>query len=419
MSDCSKLLSQRLVDNLDQERTLLEGVIYYVSILLKHRWIIIAITAIAAVAVIAFCAGSIYLPPAISPLPDKYTANAVLLVQRGAKDDLSMSIRTALGIASTPADTDPSADSDNSALILLALQSRSFLDKIIDEFDIVHRYGITDHVRTNSRKLLLTRLRFEYSSKTGTITISFTDLYPVFARDLTNRVVALLVEWYAQNIGSSKIRQAQLLAEKVNDVKADIDKLESRQKELQTQYGMLTAQDLGTSQASALAALRSQLILKEIDIKNYSAIATTEDPKMLQMKEERQNILNLIDRVQQGAPGTADNPTSLKSIPDVQTEFNNITADLDVQRKIYNTISHQYDVLKLTSDSQPPFQVMELAEVPDAKSGPQRTRIIAEVIALAFIASVAFVFLLNGVSQVRRDQERKGLLKRAIDKRQA
>ena len=29
-------------------------------------------------------------------------------------------------------------------------------------------------------------------------------------------------------------------------------------------------------------------------------------------------------------------------------EFNNLTVELDVQRKIYNTLSHQYEVLKLT-----------------------------------------------------------------------
>jgi uncharacterized protein involved in exopolysaccharide biosynthesis len=97
-----------------------------------------------------------------------------------------------------------------------------------------------------------------------------------------------------------------------------------------------------------------------------------------------------------------DSSSSQKGSPDVQAEFNSLSAELDVQRKIYNTLSHQYEVVKLTSDSQPPFQVMELAEVPDVKSGPQRTTIIAEVIALAFIASIALSFLLNGVSQIRK-----------------
>ena len=103
--------------------------------------------------------------------------------------------------------------------------------------------------------------------------------------------------------------------------------------------------------------------------------------------------------MQQGMPEIQDSKASPESLPDVQTEFNNLSVELDVQRKIYNTLSHQFEVLKLTSDSEPPFQVMELAEVPDAKSGPQRIRIIAEGIIIALVASAALSFLLNGVSQ--------------------
>ena len=156
-----------------------------------------------------------------------------------------------------------------------------------------------------------------------------------------------------------------------------------------------------------MATLRSQLILKEIDIKNYANVSAPEDPKLQQLRDERQSILNLIAGLQRGTSGAQSSSAAQRSLPDVQTEFNNLTVELDVQRKIYNTLSHQYEVLKLTSDPEPPFHVMELAEVPDAKSSPQRTTIIAEVVAIAFIASVALAFLLNGISQIRRDQQKK------------
>lgn len=382
---------------MNQERTLLEGLVYYLSILWKYRWLIIAITVAAGIGVIAYCAASILLPPEKSPLPNQYTASAIILVQKGAENDLSSSIRSALGIMSSPAD--PSTGFDNSAFLLMVLQSRTVLDKMVEEFGIVKKYGITDHIKSQSRKILLANLHFENNRAAAAITISYKDVDPVFARNLTNRMVSLLSEWYSQNMGSSKLRQKQLLGDKIGEVKADVDRLEGRQNELQKKYGVLTAQDLGASQASALAALRSQLILKEIDIKNYASIATAEDPKLKQLQGERQNIFDLINRMQQGMPEIQGSKAGPESLPDVQTEFNNLTVELDVQRKIYNTLSHQFEVLKLTSDSEPPFQVMELAEVPDAKSGPQRIRIIAEVIIIALVASAAMSFLLNGLSQ--------------------
>jgi uncharacterized protein involved in exopolysaccharide biosynthesis len=382
-----------------QERTLLEGLAYYLSILLKYRWLIISITATATIGAIAFCFASIRLPPEKSPLPNQYTASATILVQRGTENDLSSSIRSALGIANNP--TDRSSEFDNGALLLMVLQSRTVLDKIAEEFEIPKKYHIPDRSKSQSRRKLLANLRFENNRAAAAITISYKDIDPVFAKNLTNGLVSLLSEWYSQNMGSSKLKQKQLLEAKINEVKADVDSLESRQNELQKKYGALTAQDLGASQASALAALRSQLILKEIDIRNYASIATADDPKLLQLQGERQYIADLINRTQKGMPEILGNKDGAENLPDVQTEFNNLSIELDVQRKIYNTLSHQYEVLKLTSDSEPPFQIMELAEVPDAKSGPQRIVLIEEVALIALLTSVVLSFLLNGISQIR------------------
>ena len=383
---------------MDTERTLMEGLIHYVSILLKYRWVVIGITAAAALGVMAFCAASVLLPPSRSPLPNKYTASAVILVHRGAESELSQSIRTAMGITGAPAYS--GTQFDNGAFLVMILQSRIMLDKVVDEFGIIKKYRITSQEKSASRRMLLGELRFDNNVTTGALTVSCTDTDPVFARDVANRLVALLSEWYAQNLGSTAQQQTQLLEEKTNEVQGDIDKLQEQLSELQKKYGVLTAQDLDTTQASALAALRSQLILKDIDIKNYSDAGNPQDARMQQLKQERQNIVDLINRMQQGMPAGSETDTSRNSFADVQTEFNNLTVELDIQRKIYNTLSHQAEVLKLTSDSGPPFQVMELAEVPDAKSGPQRMRLIEEVIGVAFVVSVFLAFVLDAVSQV-------------------
>jgi tyrosine-protein kinase Etk/Wzc len=241
------------------ELGLLEGLLRYLSIVLKYRWLVVIMTGTTAVGIVAFCVASLLLPPEVSPLPNKYTARATVLVQKGMGDNLSASILSALGIESQSTDT--AVGFDTGALVLLVLNSRTFLDKVVEEFGIIHKYHIVDQPKSRSRDLLLAKSEFSYSRTTASVGISFEDIDPVFARDVTNRMVALLNEWFAQNMGSSNQRQAQLLDEKVKEVKLDMDKLEGRLKELQKRYGVLGAQDLGTSQASALAALRAQLIL--------------------------------------------------------------------------------------------------------------------------------------------------------------
>ena len=400
---------ERKTKNPTPELGLLEGLLHYLSIVMKYRWLVIIMTGTAAVGIVAFCVASLLLPPEVSPLPNKYTASATVLVQKGMGDNLSASILSALGIESRPIDT--AVGFDTGALVLLVLKSRTFLDKVIEEFGIIRRYGITSQVKSRSRETLLQKSDFVYNRNTAAVSIAFEDVDPVFARDVTNRMVALLNDWFAQNIGSSNLKQKQLLEEKVKEVKADIDKLEGRLKELQKKYGVLGAQDLGTSQASALAALRSQLILKEIDIKNYSTVSAIEDPKLQQLREERQNILDLISQTQQGITDIQGGTTGQKSLPDLQIEFNNLTVELDVQRNIYNTLSHQYEVLKLTSEPESAFQVMELAEVPDSKSGPSRTKLIAVVTLIAFLASVVLAFLLHSLAKIRKGSDARTAMK--------
>ncbi len=379
------------------ERTLIESLLHYYSILSKYRRLIVLITAAVSALTIVFSVVSLILPPERSPLPNIYSAQASMLIRQGSENTLSISILSALGI--DPGASESPSIFDNGELVLQVLRSRTFLDKVIEEFDLIQRYNITEQVKSASRKLIMAKSSFEYNRTTRTVTISYEDIDPVFARDVTNRMVTLLNDWFAQNMGNSKLRERQLLEEKVNEVKIEVTNLESHLKDLQEKYGVLTAQDLGTSSATALASLRSQLIMKEIEIKNYSTISAIEDPKLQQLKEERQNILDLISEQMKGSGTEMDNsggpPLAQKSLPELQLEFNHLAMELDVQRRIYNTLSHQYEVLKLTSEPASAFQVLELAEIPDSKSGPKRVRIIAIVTIFAFLSSVGFAFFLN------------------------
>lgn len=384
----------------DTEPTLLEMALHFLAILLKYRWLVIIVTLVGALGSVAFSIVSIVLPPEKSPLPNRYTANATLFVQKGMGENLSTSILAALGMQTVSTDT--SGGFETGSLLVSVLKSRTLLDKVIEEFDLAKRYGFSDQLKSRVREALLEKSNFAYTRSTATVSISFEDIDPVLARDVTNRMVSLLNEWYLQNIGSTSLRQKQLLEEKLKEVKSEVDSLESKQKELQRKYGVLGAQDLGTSQATALAQLRSQLILKEIEIKNYSAIAAIEDPKLTQLREERQNILDLISQTQQSPTNLPSGGSGQKSLPDIQLEFNNLTVEMDIQRQIYNTLSQQYEVLKLTAEPDSAFQVMELAEIPDYKSGPSRSRIVVIAAAAAFFGSSALAFLLHSLARLKR-----------------
>ena len=403
---------------MEKDATLLESVLRYLGILLRYKLFIIIATCAAGILAMGFAILSLKLPPEKSPLPNTYMAEATLIIRQNAGSDIGSSIMSAMGL--DPGTSNAASGYDNGELVLQILKSRWLLDTLIEQQNIVARYHIQENVKGRSRNLVLGKSRLTYTRNNGCVSIAYEDIDPVFSRDMVNGMISLVDQWFRQNHGMAKNQQMQMLEEKVAEVKTEIQTLENRLINLQKKYGVLTAQELGTTQAASLADLRSQLILRDIEIKNYSSFSKIDDPRLEQLREERQNIQDLITQIQKGlpefqqAPGGSSNTTdsTLKSLPDVAQEFTQLTLELDIQRRIYNTISPQYEAAKLSTDTEPIFQVLDMAEIPDMKSGPQRSRIVLYAILGGFFGSIILSFGLNMISKVKSDPEKRNLLRK-------
>lgn len=386
------------------ERSLLDGLLYYLAVSIKYRRFIATVTAAVAACAAAFCALSLLLPPERSPLPNVYAAQANILIQPNGQADLAQSILGGLGYEQGAGF---SSGFDNGDLVLEVLNSRKIIDRVIEEFDMVARYRLTGNVKGKSRKIFLGKSAFDYSRNTGSLKISYEDIDPVFSQRVVNRLVALLDEWFNLNRGLAKEKQKTLLEEKLTEVKGDIASIQDRLKALQRKYGVLNVQDLGSSQSASLASLRTQLILKEIEIKNYSSFSKVNDPQLAQLTDERQTLLDLIDQTQSGMAEASHAASGKISLPDVAQEFSQLTLELEVQQRIFNTLSPQYEAAKLTPEASPVFQVLELAEVPDTKARPKRVSIVATAALLGLALSVAASLAHNAILRIRSDPSKR------------
>jgi tyrosine-protein kinase Etk/Wzc len=395
--------------NRSSERSLLDGFLHYLGILLRWKWVVIGIPAVAIIVTAAFCAVSILMPPDKSPLPNVYTAEAtILILPQGNQSDISSTILSALGISSQ---SGQASEFDNGLLVMELLRSRSLLDRLNSEFNMTAHYKIRKNPNVNARQAILAHSNFIYSRENGFFRITYTDIDPVLCRNVVNRMVSLLDEWVSQNRGLAKQKQRDILEDKIGEVKNDILTLQSRLKNLQKKYGVLTAQDLGATQAALLANLRSQLILKEIEIKNYSSFSKINDSRLEQLNEERKNLLELINQNQAGLEVNPTESGTGKTIPDVAQEFSQLNAELEIQQRIYNTLSSQYEASKLTPESEPIFQIFEMAEIPDVKSGPQRTKFLLFAGAGGFAFGIVLVLALNVIIGFFNDPAKMRLLK--------
>lgn len=384
------------------ERTLLDGLLHYLGILFRYRWIIIITTLAATAGAVAFAIISIRLPPEESPLPNVYSAEALVLIGENAQSDLATSLLQGLGIDSGAA---PAPGQSNGDLVLEILNSRVILDRVINDFDMARHYHVAESSHGATRDLVRQKSHFIYDRHTGILRISYEDIDPQFSCQVVNKMVSLLDEWFNTHRRLAAGRQLKELEQQLTEVSKRMALLRNRQKALQEKYGVLNVEDLGRSQSTLLANLRAQLLLKELDIKNYSAISRIDDPRLAQLKEERQNLIDLINHNEGMPSATLPGGSGQNSLPDVAQEFSQISLQLGVQERIYDTLAPQYEAARLSPSSI--FQVIELAEVPDTKSGPQRSRIVMIVALVALAASVLFSLSLNVIRGVRDDPSKQ------------
>jgi uncharacterized protein involved in exopolysaccharide biosynthesis len=165
------------------------------AVLWRRKVMILAVTLGAAVAVVVFAVVSILLPPEISPLPNKYTPTAIMLINNASSSGGSMASMLAssgLGGLASLAGVSVSAGATFSELAIYLTGSNTLLDAVVDEFGLIERYKIKEFPRASSRKVLKKNLIAEYDEKSGVFSISFTDIDPAFAQRVVNYCVNYL-----------------------------------------------------------------------------------------------------------------------------------------------------------------------------------------------------------------------------------
>jgi uncharacterized protein involved in exopolysaccharide biosynthesis len=99
-------------------------------------------------------------------------------------------------------------------------------------------------------------------------------------------------------------------------------------------------------------------------------------------------------------------------IPSITMELNRLEMELGAQRQVYTQLRIQYELLKVNMASEKPvFQVLELAEVPDKKSGPSRGMICIIVTFAAGFFAVFLAFVMNAIANIKKDPEAMAKLK--------
>ncbi len=311
------------------------------AVLLHYKVLIITVTLIAMIGVVIFSVISLKLPPEKSFLPNKYTAQAQMLINdesSSAGGLSSMLSSSGLGsLASLAGINVGGGTSSNSALAGYLVGSNTILDDVIEKFNLIERFKIEKSPKTSSREALKQVLTSNFDDETGVFSVSFTDIDPVFAKDVVNYVVTQLEERFL-DMGIDKNR--------------------------------LTKENL------------------EANIENtYQEI--------LKLQKEIQELEYSVSNVY--------NPSQTKSIVmDATLKKMELSVQQEIYAQL--KAQYEMLKVTMSSE-QPTFQILEYAEVPDRKSAPSRGMLCIIVTFAAFFISVFIAFLMNALKNIKNDPQ--------------
>ena len=320
-----------------------------VAVLWQRKRMIIGITLAAAIGIVIFSIISIVLPAEISPLPNVYTPEALILIDEqssGGGGGLSSMLGGNTGGLADLMGINMRSGSTLSALALFLVETNSFLDAVVDEFDLIERYEIRRDrsPRAESRKELKKNLEADFDEDSGVLTLGFSDIDPVFARDVVNFSV-------------------ELLSDRFDELGLDKNKVE-----------------------------RENI--------NINLTSTFDD--ILRLEEE-------LRRLEQSA--------AFGRIPAITMDLNRISMELEAKKEVYTQLIIQSELLRVDMASERTiFQILEIAEVPDQKSGPSRGLISIIVTFAAGFFSVFLALARNAVDNIKKDTQSMAKLRGVYEK---
>lgn len=104
---------------------------------------------------------------------------------------------------------------------------------------------------------------------------------------------------------------------------------------------------------------------------------------------------------------------SMVNIPSISLETSRIELELEAKRNVYSQLKLQYELLMISMSSEKPvFQILELAEIPDQKSGPSRGLLCIIVVFGAGFFAVFLAFSLDAIASIKHDPDAMARLKR-------
>ncbi len=308
------------------------------------------------------------------------------------------------------------------AIFVEMLESRIVRTAVIEQLDLITRYGIDEE----SRDLALELARRQLDSQvtvgkrpSGLVTIRVMTTTPWFpflfkesqaeARHLAAEIANTLVDRLNavnQERSTSRARNSRIYLEsQLERTRVDLEVAADSLVAFQRRHATLSVDEQARVTIETLGVLKGRIIAKEIE---EDVLERTMTPGTFELQSVRIELEALSRRYDELLRGPSDAPATgstfqdlydipVAGLPDIAMELLRRTRELHVQQTVYELLTQQYYQTKLEEARDvPTVQVLDTAIPPPTKTRPQRKLIVALALVGGLLAGSAWVAFRGG-----------------------
>jgi tyrosine-protein kinase Etk/Wzc len=273
------------------------------------------------------------------------------------------------------------------------LTSRTVEDAVIQRFHLMSEY----HAKriSDARKELERRTTVVAGNKDGLIRISLEDHDPNRAAELANGYVDEFRKLSASLAITEAARRRLFFEQQLQDAKDKLSQAEEAMTRTEQSTGVLQIDSQARSLIESAAALRAQVVAKQVQIEGMRAFATDDNPSLILAKQQLAALQSQLDHLA-GSKRDLGSDINLSKgrVTQAGMEYLRRYRDLKYEETVFQLLAKELEIAKLDEAREGSIvQVVDAAVPPDRKSSPHRLLIVLIAAVAAFIVATFWVWL--------------------------
>jgi uncharacterized protein involved in exopolysaccharide biosynthesis len=290
------------------------------------------------------------------------------------------------------------------ALFISVIHSRTAEDRIVQQFDLKKVYAT--RWDDSARKRLEHNTAVSEDRKSGVLTLSVTDRDPQRAAAIARSYIDQLDTLVAQLNTSSAHRERVFLEGRLSNIKADLEAAEKDFSQFASKNGAIDITAQGRAMLQSAAGLQGEMIAAESELEGLRQIYSDNNVRVrsteARIAELRSQLSKLGGKYDPGAASatspdgssgaSGDSYPTLRQLPILGVPYADKYRTLKVEEAVFETLTKQYELAKVQEAKEiPSVKVLDAPDIPERKSFPPRTLIVAGCAMLALAFSVLWI----------------------------